>query len=230
MATAQDVEVAKPIHTLRKEAGSIVATKAGIHAASQFLRHADIQVTSMHYADHKERVPVDIGSIARTDKYGWPCAHRSNPTYVCETSSITHLKLREAEIPEKLEKILSCGHLTGRPDTFVEPVKPGASKAELVHRLKASLAQMSSLCSDKEATLRPSEIWPSRAMAQRAFRNHSETFFLTPAGRQGALELHRGDRQPVCVPEVKRQNREDSSIERLNCVANPPRSPFKGKH
>jgi integrase len=32
------------IHTLRKEAGSIL-TKAGIHAASQFLRHADIQVT-----------------------------------------------------------------------------------------------------------------------------------------------------------------------------------------
>ena len=30
----------KPLHTLRKEAGSIIATKAGIHAASQFLRHA----------------------------------------------------------------------------------------------------------------------------------------------------------------------------------------------
>jgi integrase len=60
---SQDVEVAKPIHTLRKEAGSIVATKAGIHAASQFLRHADIQVTSMHYADHKERVVVEIGAL-----------------------------------------------------------------------------------------------------------------------------------------------------------------------
>jgi integrase len=57
------VEGAKPIHTLRKEAGSIIVTKAGIHAASQFLRHADIQVTSMHYADHKERVTVDIGGL-----------------------------------------------------------------------------------------------------------------------------------------------------------------------
>ena len=57
------VQGAKPIHTLRKEAGSIIVTKAGIHAASQFLRHADIQVTSMHYADHKERVTVDIGGL-----------------------------------------------------------------------------------------------------------------------------------------------------------------------
>ena len=49
------VEGAKPIHTLRKEAGSLVATEAGIHAASRFLRHADIQITSACYADHKER-------------------------------------------------------------------------------------------------------------------------------------------------------------------------------
>jgi integrase len=59
----QGVEGAKPLHTLRKEAGSIIATKAGIHAASQFLRHADIQVTAIHYVDHKERVVVDIGTL-----------------------------------------------------------------------------------------------------------------------------------------------------------------------
>jgi integrase len=59
------VEGARPIHTLRKEAGSIIATKAGIQAASQFLRHADIQVTSMHYADHKERVVVAIGALLK---------------------------------------------------------------------------------------------------------------------------------------------------------------------
>jgi hypothetical protein len=51
------------LYTLRKEAGSIIATKAGIHAASRFLRHADIQVTSMHYADYKERVTVDMGDL-----------------------------------------------------------------------------------------------------------------------------------------------------------------------
>jgi integrase len=57
------VEGGRPIHTLRKESGSIIATKAGIHAASQFLRHTDIQVTAMHYADHKERVTVDMGAM-----------------------------------------------------------------------------------------------------------------------------------------------------------------------
>jgi integrase len=61
------VEGTKPLHTLRKEAGSIVATKAGIHAASRFLRHADIQITSMHYADYKERVTVDIGALLRPE-------------------------------------------------------------------------------------------------------------------------------------------------------------------
>ena len=63
MAAQARVEGYRPVHTLRKEAGSIIATKAGIHAASQFLRHADIQVTAMHYANHKERVTVEIGSF-----------------------------------------------------------------------------------------------------------------------------------------------------------------------
>ena len=57
------VEGARPLHTLRKEAGSLVATEAGIHAASRFLRHADIQITSACYADHKERVVVRIGAL-----------------------------------------------------------------------------------------------------------------------------------------------------------------------
>ncbi|HEY5812556.1 MAG TPA: hypothetical protein VIT23_07880 [Terrimicrobiaceae bacterium] len=48
---------------MRKEAGSIIAIKAGIHAASRFLRHADIQITSMHYADHKGRVTVNMGDL-----------------------------------------------------------------------------------------------------------------------------------------------------------------------
>jgi hypothetical protein len=58
----QGVEGTKPIHTLRKEAGSLIATEAGTHAASRFLR-ADIQVTSMHYADHNERVVIRIGAL-----------------------------------------------------------------------------------------------------------------------------------------------------------------------
>jgi integrase len=61
------VNASKPLHTLRKEAGSIIATKSGIHAASRFLRHADIQVTAMHYADHKERVTVGIGNFLKLE-------------------------------------------------------------------------------------------------------------------------------------------------------------------
>jgi hypothetical protein len=50
----------------------MVATRQGIYAASRFLRHyaasrflrhADIQVTAMYYADHKERVTVNIGDL-----------------------------------------------------------------------------------------------------------------------------------------------------------------------
>ena len=55
----------RAIHELRKEAGSIVATQSGIHAASRFLRHADIQTTAAHYADHKERITVPLGALLR---------------------------------------------------------------------------------------------------------------------------------------------------------------------
>jgi integrase len=57
------IESRAPIHTLRKEAGSIVSTQSGIHAASLFLRHADMQVTSQFYADHKERVTIDMSAL-----------------------------------------------------------------------------------------------------------------------------------------------------------------------
>ena len=55
------------IHELRKEAGSIVATQSGIHAASQFLRHADIAITAAHYAHHKERITVPLGALLKPD-------------------------------------------------------------------------------------------------------------------------------------------------------------------
>lgn len=57
------VEDRRALHTLRKEAGSIIATKSGIYAASKFLRHADVSVTAQHYADNKERVSIDLGSL-----------------------------------------------------------------------------------------------------------------------------------------------------------------------
>jgi integrase len=60
---ANGIEGNKALHTLRKEAGAIIVTQSGIYAASKFLRHADISITAAHYADHKERVTVDIGAL-----------------------------------------------------------------------------------------------------------------------------------------------------------------------
>ena len=53
----------KPIHTLRKEAGSVVCQNRGLFAASRFLRHADIHITAQHYVDKKDRVTVGLGGL-----------------------------------------------------------------------------------------------------------------------------------------------------------------------
>jgi integrase len=60
---ANGVDVRTPLHTLRKEAGSLIATRKGIFAASRFLRHSDIKVTASYYADIKERVSIDLGEL-----------------------------------------------------------------------------------------------------------------------------------------------------------------------
>jgi len=41
----QGVEAQKPVHELRKEIGSLVASEHGIYAASRYLRHSDIRIT-----------------------------------------------------------------------------------------------------------------------------------------------------------------------------------------
>jgi hypothetical protein len=64
---SQGITARRAIHELRKEAGSIVATQSGIHAASRFLRHADIQITAAHYSDHKERITVPLGAMLKPD-------------------------------------------------------------------------------------------------------------------------------------------------------------------
>jgi integrase len=53
---ANGVSGAKPIHTLRKEIGSIIASEQGIFEASRYLRHADIHITAATYADKKKVV------------------------------------------------------------------------------------------------------------------------------------------------------------------------------
>ncbi len=53
----------KPIHTLRKEFGSIITAEADIHTASRQLRHASIATTAAFYADSRRRVAPGIGAM-----------------------------------------------------------------------------------------------------------------------------------------------------------------------
>jgi integrase len=57
------VHSAKPIHELRKEFGSLICQKAGIHQASRALRHSDIRTTSAVYVDSRSRVAVGLGHL-----------------------------------------------------------------------------------------------------------------------------------------------------------------------
>ncbi|MGE9268113.1 MAG: site-specific integrase [Verrucomicrobiales bacterium] len=57
---SQGVTATKPIHELRKEVGSIIASEDGIFAASRYLRHSDIRITSSIYADQKKRITPSI--------------------------------------------------------------------------------------------------------------------------------------------------------------------------
>ena len=59
------VDTQKPLHTLRKEAGSLVATEADIQAAKQFLRHKSIAVTSAYYAQNKAAHTVKVGDLLK---------------------------------------------------------------------------------------------------------------------------------------------------------------------
>lgn len=53
----------KPLHTLRKEFGSIMNDKHGIYAASRALRHSRLEVTSSYYTDTKSRRTLGLGVI-----------------------------------------------------------------------------------------------------------------------------------------------------------------------
>jgi integrase len=56
----------KPIHGLRKAAGSLIHEHHGIEAARSFLGHADISTTCASYVDKKPRVAVSFASALQT--------------------------------------------------------------------------------------------------------------------------------------------------------------------
>jgi len=60
---ANGVTGLRPLHAMRKEIGSIIATRDGIWKASRYLRHSDIRITSRLYADVKAPTKAQLGGI-----------------------------------------------------------------------------------------------------------------------------------------------------------------------
>jgi len=58
----------KPLHTLRKEFGSIICAAADIHTASRQLRHSNLSTTAAFYADHRKRATVPVGALLEPPK------------------------------------------------------------------------------------------------------------------------------------------------------------------
>lgn len=54
---------AKPIHSLRKSVGALMAKKHGIHAAQRLLRHTTPLITSRYYTDSEARETPGIGAL-----------------------------------------------------------------------------------------------------------------------------------------------------------------------
>ena len=73
------------------------------------------------------------------------------------------------------------------PFYLSEPFDPGASRADLLCRLKSRLAQLDVLCLDKEATLRPGEIWWPRKAWLNEFSKIIRRF--SSLHRRGRKEL-----------------------------------------
>jgi integrase len=62
---SKGVDSRNPLHTLRKEFGSEIAAAHGIFAASEALRHCDIQLTRDYYVDKKQSVFLPIGKMLK---------------------------------------------------------------------------------------------------------------------------------------------------------------------
>ena len=57
------VKTIRPLHTLRKEFGSVINRAHGIHAASRALRHASIGITAEVYVDARLRTTSGLGPL-----------------------------------------------------------------------------------------------------------------------------------------------------------------------
>jgi len=60
---SKGVDTPNPIHTLRKEFGTLICQQFGIFAAAEALRHSDIRLTRAHYAERRGRIHLEVGKM-----------------------------------------------------------------------------------------------------------------------------------------------------------------------
>jgi hypothetical protein len=153
----QGVDNNKPLHTLRKEAGAMVATRQGIYAASRFLRHADIQVTAMHYADHKERVTVDMGALLEPENVTDFLSPPPGRKRTRDPQSKNH--------PMRKTPVTAQSAKAPFPYPLPYPLSPSKlepSRTDLVRKLKECLVEVHGLCRDEsDPQFRGEALWPS---------------------------------------------------------------------
>ena len=65
---AQGVPSGKPLHTMRKEFGSLLVAKFGLYAASRALRHSTPAITAAHYADQKNPATFALSDLLPPEK------------------------------------------------------------------------------------------------------------------------------------------------------------------
>jgi integrase len=62
---SKGVNGTKPLHTLRKEYGSLICSGFGLFAAKQMLGHADITTTAEHYLETKDKPMIGLGALLK---------------------------------------------------------------------------------------------------------------------------------------------------------------------
>ena len=71
-----------PLHTLRKEFGTLIHERYGLLAASEQLRHGDIAVTARHYLENRQPSVLGLGHLLKGERTIIPmdgAADRSHP-------------------------------------------------------------------------------------------------------------------------------------------------------
>ena len=66
-----------PLHTLRKEFGSVIHATHGLLAASEQLRHGNVNVTARHYVENRRRSTPGLGHVLKRERTIIPLSEAS---------------------------------------------------------------------------------------------------------------------------------------------------------